>query len=719
MLRFNTRPLAAAVALLFSAPHLAFAQAQSQSSRPEQTLPEVRVRAEAERADGPVDGYRATRSGTFTRTDTPLKDVPASVSVVPAQLIKDTAMQSLGDVFRYVPGTLMHQGEGNRDQIILRGTSTTADFYVDGVRDDAQVYRDLYNLERVEILKGPGGMAFGRGGAGGVVNRVTKKPAFGHVGEASATIGSWNRLRGTVDIGEKINDAAAWRLNLMVENSDSFRDGVDLKRWAINPTVLLALSPQTSLLLGYDHQTDDRTADRGIPSFNGRPFNTAVGTFFGNADQSRAKSYIDTAYATLDHDFGGGWQLKNAFRATYYDKYYQNVYPGSAVGAAGTLTISAYNNSNDRANYFNQTDLTKKLMVGGMEHTLLMGVEIGTQDSASVRNTGFFGAAGTAIGATVPAGNPIATATAFRPNGTDANNKVKANIAATYVQDQIALSKEWKAIVGLRYDHFKVAFDDQRTLTPAVDASRTDSEFSPRTGLIWSPTPAQTYYASYSYAFLPSGEQLALAANTVDLEPEKAKNYEVGARWDVLPKLTLSAALFRTDRDNVRVADPNNAGFFLKTGQLRSEGAEIGLQGDITRNWQVYGGYSYLDARVQKPFGNTATVASIIPAGNKLALTPENTFSLWNKHDFGGGWAAGLGLIYQSSSFAAVDNSVSLPSFTRADGAVYYAFRGNKARLALNIENMFDKKYYPTVDGNNNISPGSPRAVRLTLLTSF
>jgi len=714
MPRFKRRPLAAAIFLTLSMPQLAHAQAASG----EQTLPEVKVMEQAERADGPVTGYRATRSGTFTRTDTPLNEIPASVTVVPAQLMKDQAMQSMGDVIRYVPGVLMHQGEGNRDQIILRGTSTTADFYVDGVRDDAQVFRDLYNLERVEVLKGPGGMAFGRGGAGGVVNRVTKRPLFGHVGEASVALSSWNQVRGTADIGEKVNDAAAWRLNLMVEDADSFRDGVDLKRWAVNPTVTFALGTQTALTVGYEHLDDDRTADRGFPSFSGTPFNADPARFFGNAGQSRAGSAVDGFYATLEHEFDGGWQLKNSFRATHYDKFYQNVYPGSAVNAANNLTLSAYNNANQRTNIFNQTDLTRKFSAAGFEHTVLVGVELGSQDSTNLRNTGFFGAA---TGVTVPAGNPIATATSFRQNGTDANNNAKAGIAAAYIQDQIAFSKQWKAIAGLRFDHFKVDFDDRRRLTPATDASRTDSEFSPRAGLIWEPTAAQTYYTSYSYAFLPSAEQLGLTANTVNLAPETAKNYEIGARWDLLPKLTLSAALFRTDRNNVRVADPANPGLFVKTGQLRSEGFEIGLQGEVTRYWQVYGGFSNLDARVQKPFnsGTTATTATIIPAGNKLALTPEHTLSLWNKVDLGGGWGAGLGIIYQSSAFAAVDNTVTLPSFTRLDGAVYYSFMGGKARLALNAENLTDKKYFPTADGNNNISPGSPRAVRLTLLTSF
>lgn len=684
----------------------------------ETTLPQVTVREQAERADGPVTGYNATRSSTFTKTDTPLREVPASVTVVPAQLMKDASMQSMGDVFRHVPGALMHQGEGNRDQVVLRGNSTTADFFVDGIRDDAQVFRDLYNLERVEVLKGPGGMVFGRGGAGGVVNRVTKRPVFDHVGEASVTLGNYNQLRGTADISNTLGDSAAWRLNAMAESADSFRDGADLKRYAVNPTTTLVLGDRTAVTLGYEHLRDERTADRGFPSRNGAPFNADPSTFFGNASESNARLTVDGLYAVLDHEFGNGLQLKNSFRATYYDKFYQNIYPGSAVSAAGNLTLSAYNNANQRTNVFNQTDLTKKFTAGGFEHTLLAGLEIANQDSSNKRNTGFFGAA---TGITVPASNPFATATRFAPSGTDADNNVKSGIAAVYVQDQIALSKQWKLIAGLRYDHFKVDFDDRRTTTPAVDLSRTDKAFSPRVGLIWMPDAVSTYYISYSYAFLPSAEQLSLATTTADLAPEKAKNYEIGARWDLLPKLTLSVAAFRLDRDDVRVADPLNPGFFVKTGQQRTEGVELGLQGEVTRNWQLYGGYAHLDGRITKPInsGTTATVASIIPAGNKIGLVPEHTLSLWNRFALGGGWGAGLGVIYQGDSFTSFNNTVKLPAFTRADGAIYYAFADGKTRLALNAENLFDKKYFPTVDGDNNISPGAPRAVRVTLNTTF
>jgi len=620
----------------------------------------------------------------------------------------------MGDVFRYVPGVLMHQGEGNRDQIILRGNSTTADFYVDGIRDDAQVFRDLYNLERVEILKGPAGMIFGRGGAGGVVNRVTKRPEFGRIGEANITFGSWNQLRGTVDMGNKLGDVAAWRLNAMYENADSFRNGFNLERYALNPTVTIMHGSQTALTLGYEHLWDYRTADRGFPSFMGAPYGTDPSTFFGNADQSHARSTVDGVYAVLDHDFGGGMQLRNSLRATRYDKYYQNVYPGSAVNATGSLTLSAYNNSNDRTNVFNQTDFTKKFSANGVEHTLLTGFEFGYQDSTNKRTTGFFGAA---TGILVPASNPLAAATSFRPNGTDADNNVKADIAAVYVQDQIALSQQWKLIAGLRYDYFKVEFDDRRTTVPAVDLTRTDTGFSPRAGLIWTPSAISTYYVSYSYAFLPSAEQLSLATSTNDLGPKTARNYEVGARWDISPRLTLSTAIFRLDRDDVRVSNPAVPGTFVKTGQQRTDGIELGLQGEVTRGWQVYGGYAHLDGRVTKPV-SSGTAATVFAAGNKIGLVPENTFSFWNKFDIDEKWGAGLGLIYQSSSFTSFNNTVKLPGFGRIDAAVYYTLDRN-TRLALNLENILDKEYFPTVDGDNNISPGAPRNARLTLSTRF
>ncbi len=716
--RLAVNILGAAVAAVYPLTHFA------QSLPPDTALPAVIVEGQGERADGPVPGYRATRSSTFTKTDTPLKEVPASVSVIPQDLMKDQAMQSLGDAFRYVPGASTHQGEGNRDQIILRGISTTADFYLDGVRDDAQVIRDLYNLQRVEVLKGPAGMAFGRGGAGGVVNRVTKRPEFGAVGEAGLSVSSHDQRRGTLDVGNKINDAVAVRFNGMAESAGSFRNGVWLKRYALNPGATYMLGANTALTVSYERAYDHRTADRGIPSSFGAPYSTDPGMFFGNAGQSTLRNQVDGVSAVVEHDFDNGWQLKNTLHVTRYDKYYQNIFPGSVVLANNTLTLSAYNNLNQRQNTFNQFDLTTKLTAFGVEHVLLAGMELGRQDSANKRNTGFF--AGNLTAPVVPANAPFASVLSFRPNGTtDADNKIRANIFAAYVQDQVTLSKQWKLLLGLRYDRFAVDFDDRRQQanTPIVGINRTDTGVSPRAGLIWQTDHRSTYYASYSYAFLPSAEQLGISVTNAGLAPETAKNYELGARWDLLPKLTLSSALFRTDRDNVRVADPANPGFFIPNGQQRTQGVEAGLQGDITRAWQVYAGAAFLDGRITKGITSGGTIpgvaGAVVPAGRRLQLVPQRSLSLWNKFDLGEGWAAGLGVIHQSSVFASTSNSVTLPGFVRADGALYYSFAGGKTRLALNVENLFNKKYFPTVDGDNNISPGAPLNARLTLTTRF
>ena len=705
------RPSVAAVLTALSAMSPAFAA--------DPTLSQVDVQAQAERADGPVPGYRATRSATFTKTDTPLKEVPASITVVPASVMKDQAMQGMADVLRYVPGATVHQGEGNRDQVVLRGNSTTADFFVDGVRDDAQVFRDLYDLERVEVLKGPGGMVFGRGGAGGVVNRVTKKPQFSRLAEARLTLGQHGQARGSVDLGNQASERMAWRLNAVAEHADSFRDGVSLRRAGIHPVITWSADAATALTLGLEHFEDTRTADRGIPSRDGRPFETGRGTFFGNARQSQARATVDALSAVLDHDLGGGLQLKNSFRATGYDKSYQNVYPGSAVNGAGTLSIAAYNNANERTNVFNQTDLVAALDAGGMRHTLLTGLELGHQDSRSERRTGFFGSLPGSIPG-IPASDPVATATSFAFRGTDANNRVRSDIVGLYAQDQVAFSERWKLVAGLRYDVFKTDFDDRRTTVPPTDLQRTDKEFSPRLGLVWSPDARSTYYASYSHAFLPSGEQLSLATSTADLAPEQSTNLELGARWDLLPALTLSAAVFRLDKDDVRARNPSGNGQFVKTGQQRTQGVELGLQGEVRPWWQVHAGYAYLDAQVRKAL-NTGTDAgaAAIPAGRRLALVPRHSLSLWNRITLGAGWGAGLGVVYQDESYASISNAVRLPAFTRADGALYYAFAGGKVHAALNIENLGNRRYYPTADGDNNISPGAPRTARVTVTANF
>jgi len=326
-----------------------------------QRLGRVVVKERATKASG----YTTSRTTTATKTDTPLRDTPQAVSIVGRQLIADQAMQNMADVVRYVPSITMGQGEGHRDAPTIRGNSSTADFFVDGVRDDAQYYRDLYNVERVEALKGSNAMIFGRGGGGGIINRVSKDAGFAPIRAFTLEGGSFDHKRGTVDVNEPITSRVAARFNGMYENSGGFRDAANLERSGLNPTLSIAAGANTSVRLGYEYFRDHRNVDRGIPSFKDAPSGAPLETFFGDPDVSYADARVHSGGATIDHSTAAGLTIRNRSRFTHYDKFYQNVFPGGAVNAAGTqVNLSGYNNAQARANLFNQTDVTYALETG-------------------------------------------------------------------------------------------------------------------------------------------------------------------------------------------------------------------------------------------------------------------------------------------------------------------------------------------------------------------
>ncbi|HJW33705.1 MAG TPA: TonB-dependent siderophore receptor [Holophagaceae bacterium] len=683
----------------------------------ETALPEVKVKGKQakskERADGPVKGYRAQRSATVTKTDTPLRDVPQSIQVVPEALIKDQGITSMAEVIRYVPGASMNPGEGGRDQPVLRGISTSSDFFVDGLRDDALYFRDPYNAERVEVLKGPSGMTFGRGGAGGVVNRVTKRPLAQDQTQVQVGLGSWDDKRATVDLNTRIGAGAGFRVNAMAEDSQGFREGFQLRRSGINPVLEFAAGNDTLLLFGFEHFEDRRTTDRGIPALNGKPYGSPRETSFGNPDQSPSTAVVDAFTSKVETNLAPNVIFRNAFRATRYDTLRQNVQPNSVVNpATGTLRISAYAQANVRTNLFNQTELEAKVRLGGLEHLLLAGLELGHQDSDNLRRTGYFGASTTA---TVNATNPKASVTQWVAAATDTNNEVSAHLAALYLQDQIALAPKWKAVLGVRYDRYRVSLDDRNVAN--VDLSRTDKAASPRAGLIYQPSEGASYYASYSFAFLPSSETLSLSVSNADLKPEHATNWEVGGKWDLSTRFSLTAAVFRLDRADVKSKDPNDPTKLVLSGLQRTEGVELGFQGQLTDRWQVYGGVARLDAEVLKATGGSATAAPV-PAGTRVPLVPRFATTWWNKVELTSNWAVGLGLVHQSRSLASTTNAVELPAFTRADAAVFVNL-GSKGRASLNVENLLDRRYYPTAGNDYNITVGSPRRFQLSYSHRF
>ncbi len=628
-------------------------------------------------------GYQVQAIRSATRTLTPLRDVPQSVTVATAQLIKDQLMTSMADVVRYLPGVGTHQGENNRDQVVIRGNNSSADFFLDGVRDDVQYYRDLYNLERVEALKGPNAMVFGRGGGGGVINRVTKEAGFQPIHEVTAQGGSYGRKRLALDVDQPLTGRLAFRLNGMYESSDSFRDQVNLERYGLNPTLTVAPSERTRITLGYEHLHDARVADRGIPSFQGRPAAVDVATFFGDPDESRVRASVDLGSALVEHR-AGALLVRNRTLFGVYDRAYQNF-------------------------VFNQTDLTYTRSTGPVRHTLLAGAEVGRQLTDNFRNTGFFD--GTAASLSVPFAVPtIHTPVTFRQSATDADNHVRTRVAAGYVQDQMELSRFVQVVAGLRLDRFDLRYRNNRS---GETLQRVDDLVSPRLGIVFKPATPLSIYGSYGVSYLPSsGDQFAsLTAVTKEVEPERFRSYEVGLKWDVRPDLSVTTALYRLDRTHTRSTDPNDPTRIVQTGSQRTSGYELGLSGRVTSFWSIAGGYSYQDAVVTR-----ATTAA--RAGAQVPQAPHHTLSLWNTCQVLPRLGLGLGLLRRTDMFAAIDNTVTLPGYTRVDAAAYFALSPTM-RLQANVENVLDARYYVNADNNTNISPGFRRAVRIGLTAAF
>jgi catecholate siderophore receptor len=664
------------------------------------------------------------RITSATKTDTPVRDTPQAITVITEKLIKDQGMQSMADVTRYVPGVGMNNGEGNRDSPVFRGiTNASGDFYIDEVRDDVEYYRDLYNVNRVEALTGPNAMIFGRGGSGGVINRVLKEADWSTARSADLTLGSYRNRRLTADVGQTINDSVAVRVTGLMEDSGGYQRNFSLKRSGINPTVAIRPGGNTLVVLGYEHFEDRRTTDRGIPSLNGRPLNLPVDAFFGDPsrDVRPTRLVSDAVNATIDHDFANKVHLSNKTRFTDYDKFYQNYNAGAVNAVTGQVQMAAYNNGQKRKNFFNQIDLTFDIQSGDIRHRMLVGMELGYQDTDYLRKTGLFSNGTASIN--VPLANPdgpLPVNYVLGGSNSDRDGKSKAKIFGLYVQDQIELSTHWQVVAGLRYDRFKLDYTNNvpggvRALQPsAASLSSTDNLVSPRVGVVYKPVEAASLYANYSVAAFPrSGDQLSsLTSVNQGLQPEKFFNYEVGAKWNVTPALLATVAFYRLDRKNVAVTNPaTGVADQLADGQ-RTKGVEIGISGKVIKAWSLNGGYAYQDAKLLATASATALNGAIVNG------VPKNTFSLWNRYDFSPALGAGLGVIYRGEQFASTSNAVVLPGYTRVDAALFYAINPN-LQVQVNVENLANRRYYAYANGDNNITPGSPRAARVTLHASF
>ncbi len=633
----------------------------------------------------------------------PLRDLPQSVSVVSAEVLKDQRALSLQDALKNVPGVGFSSGDGQRDQVTIRGFTAIADQFVDGFRDDGLYFRDLSNVDRVEVIKGPAAVLYGRGSSGGLINRVTKKPTI-DITSATFSAGSYGTYRGEWDVGRlDKNSGVGFRLTGAYEDDDSFRDQQFLKRVAIAPSFLLGQGTDTTILVQADYLKDRRLNDFGIPAVNGQIVDVPRSTYYGAAnarDADVARSEVFSQTVSLVHRFSDALSFRDGFRHYRYTLNRHNTNPTAYNAATGLLSISHGGIIRDEDGWSNQAELTQKLDVAGTHHTILYGFEIARQvkDALTIQSK--------VVAVTDPLDPVVPVIDNADYTKLSASTLSTFDTRALYAQDLIDFGHGIKAMLGLRHDWF-IQKTDQR-LPGQPDLARTDRKFSPRVGLIFQPDDQQSYYASWSQSFQPSAETFALAASNSDIAPEKTTNKEIGAKYTLLGgHLSVQAAGFILRRTGIKGTDPiTNA--VIPIGTQRTRGAELSASIDLPSGFRALAGYSYLDTRVTR----SATPSFV---GKRATITPKHSANVFVTKTIMTNYGLGAGANYVGDRWADPTNLTVLPHYFTAD-AMGWANVG-PVRLQLNVYNLFDKKYIVSGHGTSPLlnMPGAPRTVLGTI----
>lgn len=665
-----------------------------------------------------VGRYLYSHQVNALRTPTPIIDVPQSLSIITADQITLQGFSSISEIVNYTPGVNTSQGEGHRDAVVFRGVRSTADFFIDGVRDDVQYYRPLYNLEQVEILRGPNALMFGRGGTGGILNRVSKKGVIGENFTAyQAAAGTFGEYDVQVDSNFAVGESTAFRINALYENLDNHRDYYDGDRLGLNPTVRYELGSATTLNLSYEYIDHERFIDRGIPTgADGRPVEDFEKVVFGDPQSNYHQLEAHVLRASLQHGFSE--DLKGNFSAFYgdYDKQYQNFYVSGYDQATtpNEVTLDGYVDTTQRQNLILSGNLIGEFGTGDVNHTIVAGAEyIDTSsdqdrfnafwDTTSDDNEIFRIARPLHLRADIGVNaSGLTTTNSFTADLND-DTRVGIEVVSAYIQDEIEISDRLDVIIGARFD----SFDIEVFNVPANEMrNRKDEEVTPRVGLVFKPLEDISIYGSYSEAFLPrSGEQFAnINGNNNQLDPDTFTNLEAGVKWDFRQGLSLTASVFEIEQRSPQVADNDPATLDVIDSKIK--GFEAQLMGQVTDRWYVSAGYSYLDGEQVNRSG---------PTGLRLRELPESTFSLWSNFQMTDRFGLSLGLSYQDESFINNGNSAVLPSYTRIDAAAYYDV-SERLRLQVNIENLTDKLYFPNSHSTHQATVGAPLSARLSII---
>ena len=699
-----------------------------------------------------------TEKASSQKYTAPLVDTPRSVTVIPQQVLQDTAATSLQDALRTVPGITFGAGEGGNpqgDRPFIRGFDAQSDMYLDGVRDAGGQTREIFDIESIEVSKGPNSTFGGRGSAGGSLNMVSKTAKAGDFLNGGFTYGSDQTRRYTLDVNRQFLDTAAFRLNLMShEQNVAGRESVNYDRWGVAPSLTFGLGTENRLNVSYYHLESNDLPDSGIPYGYSNSSKTAVHAhdkpddggdsknFYGLKDRDFRKTRVDISTISFEHDFNDAMTLKNTFRHGNTGQDYILTQPDDSqhnVNQFGTVWRRANTRVSTTETTTNQTDLFGNFQVMGFKNNYSTGVEFTREETRASSYT------------VTPNSNPNCTpdkvgnsggqcTSLSNPNpndvwtGTEARNYYGTNTVgvtkAAYVFDTIELDPKWLLNAGLRYDAFSTTANTNAA-TGRTKASNDSHFFNWQTGLVWKPLDNGSVYLSYATSATPpggvvgegvEGNGLVAPGSTItsDLKPEETVNYELGTKWDVFhDRLSLTAAIFRTEKKNTRVLTDSFT--YENAGESRVDGLELSASGKITDKWQVFAGYSYLKSELVDPGqkanrNGTVNTAAVSDKGNEMPNTPKNSFSLWTTYEVMPKLTIGGGAFYVDEVYGDTANTVYVPAYTRYDAMASYKLTKN-IDLQLNVQNLTDKTYYDKAYAAHFASQAAGRTALLT--TSF
>ncbi|MFJ7316017.1 TonB-dependent receptor [Pseudomonas sp. NPDC098747] len=669
-------------------------------------LPATAISAEAQ-ADDP----RVKVSNTATRTSTPVRYVPQAIDSIKTSNVANYGTNDIGDALSGMPN-VSSSADTRFDSLRIRGFDASNDFYLDGIRDDSQYKRDLHNIERVEVLKGPAAVLYGRGSQGGIVNRVSKAPEAGRRSTIEAQGGSEDLRSLYADLSTDPSDNISLRLNMGNMDENSFRDGVSGNRQLFAPSMSWQLTPDLNWLVQYEYSRYNRTPDRGIPGVNGRPADVGRDTTYGN-DHDFIDDKSQSLRSKLTYEINDNWQLRQTLGVFKLDSDFDNTYLTGYTPATNKVTRQHWQQDLTTRNVYNNVELEGGFDTFGLEHRLLTGIEIGSQR----RDPTLYNAA---TGRT-PGAQPGPALDLFNPNRDlrhtgamqiSSSSHTEVESRAVYVQDQLRLNDQWQLLGGLRYDTFDIESTNKlRNISEDRDSHST----SPRVGLVWTPLQNHSFYASWSKTFSPVGGGLigitpGAAGNTNDLSPELTKQKEIGVKSDWLDdRLSTTLAIYDLELYNRRTTDPNDPTLTIMTGLQRSRGIELTATGNIVGNWYVRGGVGMQDAKIEKD--NNGLEGKRI---NNVAKHNGSLFLTWKPEM---GWYGETGLTLVGQRYADNANTTVLPGYGRWDALVGYRFKDWDLRTALN--NITDREYYASATSAAQIMPGAPRSVVMTGTYSF